>query len=160
MLLDLNFVIENYMLVIGTVLMVLGIKTVIAGSTSFVLGHTFRGTVMVGLALSQVGEFSFLLAKIGVGYNLISNDFYQLFLATAIITMSLTPFLIQVAKPLSEKLLKLPLPDVWVKGLFPLKEIELPELSKHLVIIGKDTRAEKLAVDGEICGDAICLYRI
>lgn len=146
MLLDLNFVFDNYGLVLGTVLMVFTIKTIIAGGTSFVLGHTFRGTVMVGLALSQVGEFSFLLAKIGVGYQLISNDYYQLFLATAIITMSLTPFLIQVASPLSERLLKLPLPDFWVNGLFPLKEVAVPELSKHLVIIGKDTRAEKLAV--------------
>ena len=146
MLLDLSFVVDNYGLVLCTVLMVLFVKTVVAGGTSFILGHTFRGTVMVGLALSQVGEFSFLLAKIGVGYNLVSNDFYQLFLATAIITMSLSPFFIQIAKPLSDQLLKLPLPKFWVDGLFPLKEIDIPQLKKHLVIIGKDTRAEKLAV--------------
>lgn len=146
MLLDLSFIQENYLLVVATVLMVIGVKTIIAGGTSFVLGHTFRGTIMVGLALSQVGEFSFLLAKIGLGYNLISNYYYQLFLAVAIISISLTPFLMQAAKPVADLIMKLPLPAFWVNGLFPLKEIEVPNMNKHLVIIGKDTRAEKLSV--------------
>lgn len=146
MLLDLSFVQDNYLLVIATVLMVVTVKTIVAGGASFVLGHTFRGTIMVGLALSQVGEFSFLLAKIGSGYNLISNYYYQLFLAVAIITISLSPFLMQLAQPLANLIMKLPLPGFWVNGLFPLKEIEVPEMRKHLVIIGKDVRAEKLAV--------------
>ncbi len=45
---------------------------------AFLLGHTFRGTIMVGFALSQVGEFSFLLAKMGLDYTLISSFNYQL----------------------------------------------------------------------------------
>jgi len=42
--------------------------------------------------------------------------------------------------------LKLPLPDLVRKGLFPLEEIEIPQLKNHLVIIGKDSSSIKLSV--------------
>lgn len=145
MLLDVNFVIQNYPLVIFSVLLVLVVKTIIAGGTGFVLGHTFRGTVMVGLALSQVGEFSFILAKIGMDYSIISDFYYQLFLSVAVLTMSFTPFLMKGSHALADILLKLPLPDFLVHGLFPLKEVAIPEMTDHVVIIGKDTSAVKLS---------------
>ncbi len=145
MLLDLSFVVENYPLVILSVVLVIILKAIIAGATGFILGHTFRGTVMVGLALSQVGEFSFILAKIGLDNAVLDNYYYQLFLAVVVITMALTPFWIKLAPPLANNLLKLPLPDLLVNGLFPLKEVELPDLKNHLVIIGKDSSALKLS---------------
>lgn len=145
MLLDLNFVVENYQLVIQSVVLVIVLKAIIAGATGFILGHTFRGTVMVGLALSQVGEFSFILAKIGLENAVLDNYYYQLFLAVAVITMAITPFWIKTSLPLANTLLKLPLPNFLVNGLFPLKEIELPDLKNHLVIIGKDSSALKLS---------------
>lgn len=146
MLLDIPFVIDNIVLVLLTVLMVMVVKLVWAGFTAFVLGHTFRGTVMVGIALGQVGEFSFILAKMGLDYQVIGTFYYQLFLAVAVITMALSPFTIKVAKPLANLLLRLPLPAVLVNGLFPLKEIEVPDLVRHLVLIGKDSRALNLSV--------------
>jgi CPA2 family monovalent cation:H+ antiporter-2 len=145
MLLDLNFVIENITLVAGTVFMVIVIKTLIAGGTGFLLGHTFKGTVLVGLALSQVGEFSFILAKVGHDYALVPGFYYQLFLAVAVITMSLSPLLIHISGPLANMMLKLPLPQFLVDGLFPLKEIDIPSLKNHVVIIGKDSRALSLS---------------
>jgi monovalent cation:H+ antiporter-2, CPA2 family len=146
MLLDLHFVLDNLLLVILTVLLVVAIKTIIAGGTSFVLGHTFRGTVMAGIALSQVGEFSFILAKLGLDNAILTKFYYQLFLAVAVITMSISPFLIQGAKPLANLLLKLPLPKALVDGLFPLQQIDIPQLSKHLVVIGKDSRSLNLSI--------------
>lgn len=150
MLLDLSFVVENYKLVILSVLLVLVIKTVIAGGTGFLLGHTFQGTVLIGLALSQVGEFSFVLAKIGYDSSLVSGFYYHLFLAVAVITMAVTPFLFYLSGPLTKSLLKLPIPEVLVNGLFPLKEIEIPAISNHLVIIGKDASALKLATMADL----------
>ncbi|MDA3883785.1 MAG: cation:proton antiporter [Bacteroidales bacterium] len=141
MLLNLEFVAENSQVVLFSILLVLGIKTIIAGGTGFVLGHTFKGTVMIGLALSQVGEFSFILAKIGLKNDIISDYVYQLFLAVAVITMALTPFLLNISPLLTKTLMRLPLPNVLLKGLFPLPEIEIPQLLNHLVIIGKDRSA-------------------
>ena len=47
----------------------------------------------VGLGLFQVGEFSFVLAQVGVSTNSISHEVYSLVLSTAIITMFLTPII-------------------------------------------------------------------
>ncbi|WP_372755003.1 cation:proton antiporter [Labilibaculum sp.] len=146
MLLDLKFVVNNYQLLIFSVVLVLFIKTIIAGGTGFILGHTLRGTVLVGLALSQVGEFSFILAKIGLDNSIIDDYFYQLFLAVAVITMAITPFLMNVSRPLANLLLKLPLPNFLINGLFPLNEIEIPDFKNHLVVIGTDTSALKLSL--------------
>jgi monovalent cation:H+ antiporter-2, CPA2 family len=139
-------VFDNLVLVMGTVLMVIILKMIVAGGTAFVLGHTFRGTILVGIALSQVGEFSFILARMGLNYNLISGFYYQLFLAVAVISMSLSPFLVKLGKPISNAFLKLPLPRFMVEGIFPLKQDEPPALINHLVIIGKDSRSRNLAI--------------
>lgn len=146
MLLDLQFVVEHFPLIAITVILIIIIKSIIAGSTGFMLGHTLKGTVMVGLALSQVGEFSFILAKIGVNKAIITPFYYQLFLAVAIITMAISPFIMQGSKPFAEMLSRLPLPQVILKGLFPLEEIEIPRMKNHLVIIGKDSSSIKLSV--------------
>ncbi len=146
MLLDLSFVIENFQIVILSVLMVLVLKALIAGGTGFILGHTFQGTVLIGLSLSQVGEFSFILAKLGFDNFILSDFLYQLFLAVAVITMAMTPFLIYVSTPITRSLLRLPLPKFLINGLFPLPEPEIPEFKNHLVIIGKDASALKLSV--------------
>lgn len=146
MLLDMQFVIDNLGMVLLTVSIVIVTKALIAGGTAFILGHTFRGTVMAGIALCQVGEFSFILAKLGLDYKLLTDHYYQLFLAVALISMSVSPFLIQAARPFANVLLKLPLPTTIVEGLFPLQQIPVPELNKHLVVIGKDSRSLNLSV--------------
>lgn len=145
MLLDVSFVVENFGLVILSVFLVIVIKTIIGGGTGFLLGHTFHGTVLIGLALSQVGEFSFILAKIGYDTTILPAFYYQLFLAVAVLTMALTPFVFHIASPLAKMLLKLPLPDFLVEGMFPLQEALIPEIKNHLVIIGKDASALKLS---------------
>lgn len=145
MLLDLNFVIDNLPIIIASVFLVVFIKAVVGAFTGFILGHTFRGIVVIGVALSQVGEFSFILAKIGLNNSIITNYYYQLFLAVAVITMALTPFLMKLSLPFANALLKLNLPKLLVDGLFPLQEIDIPDFKNHLVIIGKDSSALKLS---------------
>ena len=145
MLLDLNFVFDHTMLILGTVLLVIAIKTFVAGGTAFSLGHTFRGTIVVGLALAQIGEFSFILAKTGQEYKILSDFNYQLFLAVTIVSMAASPFLIMISKPVANLMLKLPIPELLIKGLFPLQEIEVPEMQNHIVLIGKDSRSLNLS---------------
>jgi CPA2 family monovalent cation:H+ antiporter-2 len=145
MLLDLSFVAENIVLVLATVLLVIAIKTFVASGTAFVLGHTFRGTVVIGLTMAQIGEFSFILAKTGQTYQILSDYYYQLFLAVTIVSMAASPFLIMIAKPATNLLLKLPIPEALVKGMFPLQEIEVPKMQDHIVLIGKDSRSLNLS---------------
>jgi CPA2 family monovalent cation:H+ antiporter-2 len=145
MMLDLSFVYDNLILVLATVILVIVIKTLVAGGTAFLLGHTFRGTIVVGLALAQIGEFSFILAKVGQNYQILSDFYYQLFLAVTIVSMSITPFVIMISKPAANLLLKLPIPPILIKGLFPLQEIDVPEMQNHIVLIGKDSRSLNLS---------------
>ncbi len=144
-LLDLQFVADHIWLVVATVAIVVFFKTLMASGTAFLLGHTLRGTIMVGFALSQVGEFSFLLAKMGLDLHIIPSFHYQLFLSVAVITMALTPLNMQLSKPIANLLLKLPLPKKIVEGIFPLPQVEIPDLRGHMVLIGKDSRAYSIA---------------
>ncbi|MFV0365477.1 MAG: monovalent cation:proton antiporter-2 (CPA2) family protein [Mangrovibacterium sp.] len=146
MLFDVSYVFHHPFTVLGLVLAVVLLKAVVAGVTAVALGHTFRGAVMVALALCQVGEFSFILAKSGMRFNIITEEHYQLFLAVAIISMSLTPMFMMGASRVANVLLKLPLPHWLVVGLFPLPELTVPELNKHLVLIGKDARARSVGM--------------
>jgi CPA2 family monovalent cation:H+ antiporter-2 len=145
MLLDMSFVLEYFPLIFITVLIVIAIKSFVAGGTAFLLGHTFRGTIVVGLAMAQIGEFSFILAKTGQSYQILSHFYYQLFLAVTILTMIASPFLIMISKPTANLMLKLPLPELLIKGMFPLQEIDVPEMQNHIVLIGKDSRSLNLS---------------
>ena len=145
MMLDLSFVFEHILLIAATVLLVLTIKSFVAAGTAFLLGHTFRGTIVVGLALAQIGEFSFILAKTGQTYSILSGFYYQLFLSVTIMTMVASPFLIMISKPLATLMLKLPIPQLLIRGLFPLHEIDVPEMQGHIVLIGKDSRSLNLS---------------
>ncbi|HAH24865.1 MAG TPA: sodium:proton exchanger [Prolixibacteraceae bacterium] len=145
MMLDLNFVFDHILLIAATLLLVITIKSFVAGGTAFLLGHTFRGTIVVGLALAQIGEFSFILAKTGESYDILSSFYYQLFLSVTIMSMAASPFIIMISKPVATMMLRLPIPELMLKGLFPLQEIEVPEMQNHIVLIGKDSRSQNLS---------------
>ena len=94
MLLSVSFVVANWLLVLAWVGgLILG-KALVALLAVKFLGNNLRVSAMTGLALAQVGEFSFILARVGVGQGLLSDTDYQTFLASAIISMIATPFLI------------------------------------------------------------------
>jgi CPA2 family monovalent cation:H+ antiporter-2 len=93
MLLDLNYLQDNYQ----TVLWLVGIVILGKGFIFSAIAWAFRyGNVIplaVGLGLFQIGEFSFVLAQVGVSVGGIDKDLYSLILTAAIITMVITPFI-------------------------------------------------------------------
>ena len=84
MLLNLEFVANNLVLVLLLTGGLMVLKTLVAGFATFMLGFPFRTTVIVALTISQIGEFSFILSRIGMDYELFSPDNYQAFLAVAL----------------------------------------------------------------------------
>jgi CPA2 family monovalent cation:H+ antiporter-2 len=136
MLLNVTFLLDNLMLILLLTLGVILLKSLITGFATALLGLSFRVMVLVGLMLSQVGEFSFILAATGQQLGIISNPFFQTFLAVSILTMSLTPFLKDKAPQAADRLEHLPLPPRILSGFYPLPipEENLPE--DHLVIVG------------------------
>jgi CPA2 family monovalent cation:H+ antiporter-2 len=114
-----------------------------------VLGVSLRSALLAAFALAQVGEFSFVLSKFGVEYDFLAGARYQYFLAVAVITMALTPFLAMFSPKLTEALLRLPFPDRMKRGLAPMRAREdkgsLRELRNHIIIIGYGLNGRNLA---------------
>ncbi len=101
MLMNLGFLYQNIPLVLTGVAFIFLLKTLTGFLSVHLIGHPLRVSLQTGIHLAQIGEFSFVLALAGKSANLISENHYQIFLSTAVITMILTPFLIQVSPTLS-----------------------------------------------------------
>jgi monovalent cation:H+ antiporter-2, CPA2 family len=136
MLLDVGFLFQQPGLIVLITLCVLVLKSIIAVSVTILLGLPLRTGILVGLALSQVGEFSFILSRAGIEHGLLSENIYQLFLNVSVLTMAATPFAIAIAPRLADLVLRLPLPKKLKSGLRPVQEIKELDKKDHLIIIG------------------------
>ncbi len=86
-----------------TLAVVLG-KMVSCGLGAFIAGNDGRTSLRVGMGLSQIGEFSFIIAALGMTLQVTSDFLYPVAVAVSAITTLLTPYLIRAADPLSIKL--------------------------------------------------------
>lgn len=135
MLADLSWTFENILLVLLATVAVLFGKTVV---TYFAL-RPFKIPIIDGLAtaicVSQVGEFSFVLASIANQEGLISPETFQLVIAVTLLTLLVTPSSVTYAMPLSRML---------AKRVFPARKLyesqreaaRQRQLRGHVVIIG------------------------
>src|SRR5216110_671011 len=137
MLVEFDFIRAHPAVTLGGVLVVLGGKTLVASAGPAVLGYAGRVALLAGLAISQVGEFSFVLAREGRGMTLLSESAYQTFLAVAVSTMLLTPFLLQGGPALIDGLERLVPLDRLLPGLRPsaLTAGEQP-FTDHVIVAG------------------------
>ncbi|MBF8774740.1 cation:proton antiporter [Pseudomonas fulva] len=90
-------------IVVITLAVVLG-KMVSCGMGAFIAGNDGRTSLRVGMGLSQIGEFSFIIAALGMTLQVTSDFLYPVAVAVSAITTLLTPYLIRAADPLSIKL--------------------------------------------------------
>jgi CPA2 family monovalent cation:H+ antiporter-2 len=93
MLLNPTFLLDHWEQVLILVLIVSLGKGIIFALLARIFKYGNVVPLAVGLGLFQVGEFSFVLAQVGVSTNSISHEVYSLVLTTAIITMFLTPLI-------------------------------------------------------------------
>jgi len=104
MLLDPVFVVNHWAAILLTVAVIIFIKLLIVFSIVRLFGFGNRVAFITGAGLLQIGEFGFILAQGGINIGIISAEFYSLILASAIISMLLTPVSISLASQLSTKL--------------------------------------------------------
>lgn len=145
MLMDVGFLLQQPLFISLVALGIMAAKAIIAGLVVVILGFPVRTSILAGLALCQVGEFSFVLSRSGLEYNLFSGNFYQLFLAVSVLTMAITPFSMALGPRLADLLMKMPLPKRLKTGLDPGMEISEESLSDHLIIIGFGINGKNLA---------------
>jgi monovalent cation:H+ antiporter-2, CPA2 family len=131
MLLDPAFLLENAATVALVVLLIFVVKGSIFAGVSRAFGYGNIVPFAVGLGLFQVGEFSFVIARVGLDAEAISQRSYSIMLTTAVVTMALTPFAMRLAPVLYGR----------YRERFPrelLSTFNFPEqgLREHVVIAG------------------------
>jgi CPA2 family monovalent cation:H+ antiporter-2 len=97
MLVDPAFVVGAFGLVVVAVVLVVVLKGAFITGLSRLLGIPGRTAFLAGLALAQAGEFSFLLARLGVDAGAVGDEMFSLMLASAGVSIALAPSLAKAA---------------------------------------------------------------
>lgn len=137
MLLDVSFFIENSGVILLIVLGVFIVKVAITALAVAFLKYPPRVVMLTGLALFQIGEFSFILSKVGIENDLLTPEMNQYFLSVSILTMILTPFIMIFSENISTVLVPSRLKKKWNK-VSQEDEItkENSDLVNHLIVVG------------------------
>ena len=141
MLLDVGAIWKFLPLVLVLVAAILVVKTFAVVSTVAILGYGPRVAVVTGLALAQIGEFSFVLAGVGRSNGFLTGDIFQAFIASSILTILATPFLIQASPGLAD----LGTRRLHWKKRAPEEGGSGPRLEGHLIIAGYGLNGRNLA---------------
>lgn len=147
MLLDVNYVINNILLVISITLLVIIVKALIVAVSVATLKYPKKTILISALTLFQVGEFGFILSKVGLDANVLTKDHYQLFLSVAILAMGITPIVINKSeKWVTFFLKKKILPNNRLdKNLEISTQQDTEELKDHVIIIGFGVNGKNVA---------------
>ena len=84
------------------VLIVIFAKIIVTTVLLKIFKYPFQTALIVGCGLSQIGEFSFILASMGLELKIITRNAYNLILAGAFISIALNPNLFKMSTPLLE----------------------------------------------------------
>jgi len=131
MLLDPAFVLAHWDRILALLLMIALAKGVIFFVLARLFGYGNIVPLAVGLGLFQVGEFAFVLARVGLETQAIGQDLYSLVLAVSVLSMVATPLASALALPLHALQKRFSRPE-------PLQTENLPThgLADHVVIAG------------------------
>jgi len=137
MILNLDFLRANIGYIIPISLMIILIKATIVFGLVKLMKYPLRIALLSGVLLSQIGEFSFVLASQGFKSKIISNDIYQTFIGASVLTFIVTPLLVSlVYYLLARKNIFNPTGDV--------KPDERAQVSNHVIICGMGLNGRNL----------------
>jgi CPA2 family monovalent cation:H+ antiporter-2 len=136
MLANLHFIRANPGTIAIVVVVIILVKFVICSLITRLFGYSHKTVLMVGTGLIQIGEFSFILAMMGVQMGILSERLYSLTIASAIITMLLTPFAMSQKEWFARQMVRDD-EHAW--------HSEKTELSRHAVICGYGTIGRRVA---------------
>ena len=99
MLVDLD-ILTNYAGAIAALVLTILMGQAVFGSLSFMLGgESLKSAMRCGFSMAQIGEFSFIIASLGLSLGVISDYLYPVVVAVSVITTFLTPYMIRLATP-------------------------------------------------------------
>ncbi|WP_421774867.1 cation:proton antiporter [Gracilimonas sp.] len=149
MLLDLQFVIENPLLLLGVAAGVLLLKFILSSVSLLTLGYPVRVAAATGIVLAQIGEFSFVLERAGRVTGLTPGGFgevgSQTFIAVSVLLMLLTPLFLHISPNIGNLLAKTPLKHIGQKRKEAEKDDSHTDLEDHVIIVGYGPAGRNLA---------------
>lgn len=144
MLLNLGILSQDFRIALLELLLMIGIKSLVLFAVFWWLYRSVRLGVVLGLGLAQIGEFSFVLAKAGINFQLLSAADGQIFLAASILSMMATPFLIHWSHAWAfgfEGLFK----DIGFNRSTSGGANETPSATGHVIVVGYGLNGQNLA---------------
>jgi CPA2 family monovalent cation:H+ antiporter-2 len=151
MLLNTGTILDTFGFVALMILGVFCVKVLTGAFSAAVLGMPARICVYTGLALAEIGEFSFVLAETGRDAGVIQAPVYQVFLAGAIVTMACAPFAMKASPAVVDLLYRLfPSRIKQEKRVDDIAPEE--ELTNHIVIAGYGITGKSVARAATLAG--------
>lgn len=148
-LMDWRVLLEYPVLVTLLLMAILLVKFVTGIGASLAVEIPPRSAVMVGVALAQVGEFSFLVAQQGQESGLLRGHPYQLFLAVSVLSMIVTPFLMQWSPSLARRVEAVQRLHHWLPSRTEAHVLQVEgkhiRVKDHVIIVGYGLNGRNLA---------------
>jgi CPA2 family monovalent cation:H+ antiporter-2 len=101
MLIDPMLMVRHWQAILVLTLLVIVGKVLGVGLGSFLAGRSVRTSVQAGMSLAQIGEFSFIIAGVGVSLNAVGDFLYPVAVGVSALTTLVTPWLIRLSGPVA-----------------------------------------------------------
>ena len=98
-LIDPRVIVEHWDAVLVLTVIVITGKVIAVTAGSFITGNGLRHSIQTGMSLAQIGEFSFIIAGVGLASGVISSFIYPVAVVVSAITTLVTPWLIRGSEP-------------------------------------------------------------
>ena len=98
-------ILVDYAIPIALLVLTILVGQAVLGTFSFMLGgESLKSAMRCGFSMAQIGEFSFIIASLGLSLGVISDFLYPVVVAVSVITTFLTPYMIRLATPVYSRL--------------------------------------------------------
>lgn len=145
MLIDFQVYAHHPLLIVAAAALILFGKSFVSALSILILKYPLRTAVVTGLALGQVGEFSFIMAKTGVSAGVLSEEYYRLSVAVIVLTMAAAPFAIRYADKIAAAVVLLPFPSRIKDGYQSMFTRPKKVFTDHIIIAGYGLAGRQLA---------------
>lgn len=100
-------ILVDYSVPIMVLVLTILVGQAVFGSFGFLIsGQSLKSAMQCGFSMAQIGEFSFIIASLGLSLGVIGNFLYPVVVAVSVITTFLTPYMIRLSTPAYNRLEK------------------------------------------------------
>jgi CPA2 family monovalent cation:H+ antiporter-2 len=146
MLIDPNVLVQNFVTILVLVTIVMLGKAAIILPIVMKFGYSFKTAVIASLGLNQIGEFSFVLALVGLEKGFLTQDKYLLLAGTTAITLLLTPIWMRFSPIFADKVANLPFLSSYLNQFRDSKDLSIPEGFRDYIVVAGYGRVGQLIV--------------